>query len=399
MLRIERIRNDIAALSRLAATAQINRHAALQLARRWWDLQAHLEPLLREVPGAAPSWSGAVPATLSPPGKAIPSLLHDSRTDPPARLQNLVLIGVDGSQIFPDRHALTLYYLIQVGAVIFRYDGRAPGVEVREWLHYKDEELFDAQDYLIGSEVLGQERMIQEMVVLADLAAIECRSGANAVFGLTDGPLLWPYIDRGRSMGQKLRTYLEALKRVQESGCIPVGYVDRPGGRPLLDMLWASHLSREDLVEKWQDNPLPPLDDESLMLHVLAPEERTAWFTRPTPTNARHAGMGQEIWFCYQRLDNPGPERAGRPAIARIEVPAWAVDDEASLNPMHAALLHQAQALDNYPYVLARAHEEALVTTQDKAALEQSIQRELFAAGIIAEASDKARQKLLLGRK
>jgi hypothetical protein len=199
MLRIERIRNDIAALSRLAATAQTKQHAALQLARRWWDelpsavdLQAHLDPLLREVPGAAPSWSGAVPATMAPPGKTIPSVLYDSRTDPPARLQNLALIGVDGSQIFPDRHALTLYYLIQVGAVIFRYDGRAPGVEVREWLHYKDEELFDAQDYLIGSEVLGQERMIQEMVVLADLAAIECRSGANTVFGpISTGDAVW----------------------------------------------------------------------------------------------------------------------------------------------------------------------------------------------------------------
>jgi hypothetical protein len=270
---------------------------------------------------------------------------------------------------------------------------------VREWLHYREEELFDAQDYLIGSEVLGQERMIKEMEVLAELAAAERRSSPRAILGLTDGPLLWPYIERGRSTGEKLHTYLEALAQVQRAGSIPVGYVDRPGGRPLLDTLWASRLRQEELREKWHDNPLHPLDDESLMLHLLAPEEHTGWFTRPTPTNARHAGAGQEIWFCYQRLDSPSLGQGGHPAIARIEVPGWAIAEHDALAQLHPALLHQAQALNGYPYVLARAHEEALVTTRDKAALEQSIQLELFDAGIFAEASGKARQKLLLGRK
>lgn len=398
MLRIERLRNDIAELSRLAATAQRRQLEAVQLARRWWDelpdaidLRTHLEPLLQESAGMAPSWSGGVPATIAPPGEPVSRPITD--------LKGLIAIGVDGSQIFPDRHALALYYLIQVGAVIFRYNGGAPGVEVREWLHYKEEELFDEQDYLIGSEALGQERMIKEMEVLAELSATEYQGPDSPVLGLTDGPLLWPYVQRGRSTGEKLGTYLKALKSVQASGAIPVGYVDRPGGRPLLDMLWASRLAGEDLGEKWSENPLQPLDDEILMMHLLAPGEHTTWFTRPIPTNTRHAGAGQEIWFCYQRLDGPDQARGGHPTIARIEVPSWAVIGEAPLAPMHAMLLHQAEALDGYPYVLARAHEEALVTTLDKAALEQSIQRELFGAGIWAQASDKARQKLLLGRR
>jgi hypothetical protein len=398
MLRIERIKKDITALSRLAATAQTKQQEALQLARAWWnelpgavELTAHLEPLLEETASATSAWSGAVPTTKAPPHVPVSAAITG--------LQELTVIGVDGSQIFPDRHALALYYLIQVGAVIFRYNGKAPGVEVREWLHYKEEELFDAQDYLIGSEVLGQERMIKEMEVLAELSLAECPTCAGAVLGFTDGPLLWPYVERGRGIGEKLRTYLEALQHVQQAGAIPVGYVDRPGGRPLLDMLWASRLAKEELRDKWRDNPLHPLDDEMLMLHLLAPEEHTTWFTRPTQTNARHAGVGQEVWFCYQRLDGPNQGRGGHPPIARIEVPGWAISGEQPLVQMHAALCHQAQALDGYPYVLARAHEEALVTTQDKTALEQTIQRELFGAGIFAEASDKARQKLMLGRK
>ena len=130
------------------------------------------------------------------------------------------------------------------------------------------------------------------------------------------------------------------------------------------------------------------------MARVLAPGVWTTWFTRPTPTNRRHAAEGQEIWFCYANL---GSQHA--PAIARIEVPAWAAVRENAMRALQAALCHQAAALDGYPYVLARAHEEALVTTQDKATLEHAIQQELLGAGIVAQSSDKARQKLLLGRR
>jgi hypothetical protein len=387
VLRIERIRDDIADLSRQAIEAQLARRTALAQAREWLagapdpeTLRAHLQPLL----GQPDRWSGALPLTREPIGAQI--------SCPELPLTDMTLIGVDGSQIYPDRHALTLYYLLQVGALTFRYDGSAPTSATFAWLHYEERELFDDHGYLIGGETLGMARMVREMEVLATLCAGAQRERDESVLGLSDGPLLWPYLDRTAKAEQTCGSYLEALRSVQRGGGVPVGYVDRPGGRPLLDLLWASRLSADELTDKIEDNPLRALTDDDLMAGVLSPGARTPWFTRPTATNERHAREGQEIWFCYMRLG-----AADAPTIARIEMPAWAATDDGTVARCHAALQHQASALRGYPYVLARAHEEALVTTQDKAALEQAIQREMLAAGVLALPSDKAQQKALLG--
>lgn len=398
MLRIERLRKDIVALSQLAAAAQHRQRTALDQALDWWshlseadEIRAHVHPLVHPSSGVESGWTGALPATSAPVGTPVACKPED--------LQGLTLIGVDGSQIFPDRHALTLYYFIQVSACVFHYNGQAPDIHVREWLRYQETDLFDTRGYLIDSDMLGMERTVKEMQMLAELAPQERQKASLAVIGLADGPLLWPYADRGRVADESLTTYLKTMQAMRQSGAAPVGYVDRPGGRHLLEMLWACQLSEDELAERWRDNPLHPLDDEEFVLHLLAPGERTAWFTRPSSMNMRHAEAGQEIWFCYQRMDNREPGYTSHPTAARIEAPAWAIEDGTLLELLHAALQHQAYVLNGYPYVLARAHEEALVTTQDKTALEQSIQRELFNTGIFAEASDKARQKLLLGRK
>ncbi len=397
MLHIERIRTEITALGHRAAQDRQARRQALALAQAWLDeavetdqLRAHLGPLLAAADAAASAgtgtirWHGAVPCS---PGKI--NRQRPAEDIPPA---DLVLIGVDGSQIYPDRHALILYYLLQVGALTFRYDGNTPTVHTREWLRYDEADLHDAQGYLIGGEALGMERMVKEMEVLADLVELERHSTTSPVLALSDGPLLWPYVERGNRTDPHFSIYLEALRNVQQAGGIPVGYVDRPGGRPLLDLLWATRLAPEELIARIEENPLKRLSDGDLMLEILAPGAWTPWYTRATATNRRHAGDGQEIWFCYANL---GTQHS--PAIARIEVPAWAAGQDVAMTALQAALRHQGQALGGYPYVLARAHEEALVTTQDKTALEQAIQRELFSVGILAQPSNKARQKLLLG--
>jgi hypothetical protein len=389
MLRLERVRADIAALGQRAAVDRQKQHTALELAQRWLSdlpdsmtLREHIQPLLRETD----RWSGAIPTTPEP--------LSVQYRCPAVSLDGHIVIGVDGSQIFPDRHALALYYLLQVGAIIFRYNGAAPTVHTTEWLRYEEGDLFDAHGYLIGGEALAAERMVREMEVLAQLVAIEQSETRGCIFGLSDGPLLWPYTDRDSGVHQATTDYLAALAQVQLTNAIPVGYVDRPGGRPLLDVLWASRLASEDLLKRIEENPLGRLTDEHLLRQVLEPGSRTPWFTRRTATNQRHASAGQEIWFCYMDLGT-----ARDRAIARIEVPAWAPARGDAVAALHTALCHQSAALGGYPYALARAHEEALVTTQDKTALEQAIQRQLLELGIVALPSNKARQKALLGKR
>jgi len=390
VLHIERLRVDIEALSRLALERQTLREDDIARALRWLA-EAPEATTLRErlatVTTGNHDWPGALPA-----GDALLDARFTVDGDPP---RGTVVIGVDGSQVYPDPHAAAFYYLIQIGGLAFGYDGSRPRPYSCELLHFKDEELYDAQGYLISPERVGMERLVQEMAYLAELTTVEHHLAPTApLIALTDGPLLWPYVERSRADAQAVDAYLDALGEIRRVGGLPVGYVARPGGRALVELLWASRLAPEDVPGRLAENPLRQLTDAALMARFLAPGERSAWFTRPSATNRRHAGHGHEVWFCYV---NVGMARA--PVIARVESSGWGAQNADAITTLHAVLLHQAQVLNGYPYVLARAHEEALVTTVDKAALDAEIQRQLFAQGILARPSEKAQQKAYLGKR
>ncbi|MEM5774272.1 MAG: hypothetical protein AAGU05_04660, partial [Anaerolineaceae bacterium] len=55
-------------------------------------------------------------------------------------------------------------------------------------------------------------------------------------------------------------------------------------------------------------------------------------------------------------------------ALARVELPAWAAQDERLLNLLHCTLVEQCAMLgaNPYPYCLHRAHEIALVGFEEK---------------------------------
>jgi len=390
MLHLERLKTDIDAMGLLAAERQQQRESDITKALRWLaeapepaELRARLAPVV----SSEHDWAGALPTTAAPLAAR-----YAADGDPP---HGAVLIAVDGSQIYPDEHAAALYYLLQIGGVAFRYDGSRPTPYSCESLHFRDDELYDDRGYPISVERVGMQRLVREMEYLAELTALERRfAPAAPLVAITDGPLLWPYVERSRADFRALEAYLEAISGIRQAGALPVGYVARPGGRALVELLWAGQLAPEDIPGKLADNPLRRLTDAALMAHVLQPGERSTWFSRPSATNQRQAGHGHEVWFCYV---NVGVLRA--PVIARVETPRWGAADDAAIAALHAILLHQSYVLNGYPYTLARAHEEALVTTTDKAALDAEIQRRILAQGIVARPSEKAQQKAFLGRR
>lgn len=389
MLHIEQLRQSITEMRRQVGIQQRRRMSLLQLAMQWLEeLPEDLRPRAQLLPLAdnASSWLSVLPAEDTGITTQIPC--------PSVNRSHVVTIGVDGSQIYPDRHAPLLYYLLHIGALVFRYTQEAPETYTQVWLRYREEDLYDAHGYLIDSEALNIERAIKEMEVAATLAEKERRRTAAPIVVLIDGPLLWPYTERSADDGH-LRDYLSALSRLQQADAIPVGYVDRPGGHPLLTLLWVSRQLTQGAAEGITGQyPLRGLSDLDLMERVLAPGNRTVWFTRPNTTNRLHASAGQEIWFCYARFGSPASA-----SVARVEVPAWSAKDRDAIDVVQSVLQHQAQVLSGYPYVLARAHEEALVTAKDKRILEQAMQRELLRGGIYAEPSAKAQQKSLLAHR
>lgn len=374
------------------ALARLNDHAREHLSRRDQAARAALEQLRRapapevlrtRIRQAPSEWAGAVPVDETPLAEIL-----TAATPPPA---GAVVLGVDGSQILPDRHAPVQYYVLQVGCLRFCYDGSTPVESGYAELHYEEAELYDEHDLLIGARVLGLKRLVLEMTYLAEQveAARQAYPAAPAIYALTDGPLLWSsYGEEGRTVQKLFELYMAAFHKIQQAGGVPVGYVERPSGAYLLKLLSLPPTDEEEFAP-----PAPPyvspdhLRDADVMARHLPAGGRTPWFQRMAPANREHQAQGQAIVACYV---NAG---TNYPVIARVEVPLWALDQTERL----FGVLHHQNALLHYPYVLARAHELAVITSEDKAALEQAMQSALWSHGF--RPSEKARTKLTLARR
>ncbi len=391
MLHLEQLAPHIASLGHYLADRRRRWQSEAEMAKRWLaeapPADEELRVRLRLLAEHFPSIPMAVPALNAP--------LNTQIAVPPSPLppRGTAIIGVDGSQIYPDRHAPILYYLLQVGALYFRYDGSTPRPFRKATLYFEDHELYEASGQLISASRIAMRRTVAEMRYAAELVRVAAGEGAPPpIFVLSDGPLLWVgNRRRGDEEARARQSYLEALSRIREAGGAPVGFIERPGGRYFVTLLWAVRLDDETPSEAFEQHPLRQLSDEMLMRVWLPPGARTLWLERLSEANNAHAQAGHRIWFCYLNVGE-----AGHPVIARVEVPAWVARHPTWPAQLHVTLYHQAAVLRGHPYVLARAHEEALVTARDKAALEQFIQRHLLALGIPALPSEKATQKRLL---
>ncbi|MFP4343329.1 MAG: DNA double-strand break repair nuclease NurA [Anaerolineales bacterium] len=383
MLRLEQLKSKITALGAHAVEKRQRRALEVEELLTWLESgpeAASLRQRLQEEEEETTAY--AEPVEDGPLNRRV------AVTGAPARQS--VLVAVDGSQIMPDRHAPVLYYLLQMGGLLFTYDGEAPRSQTAASLHYEDAELYDQEGQVITHQ-LGMRRAVAELSFLARLVAEVEQEAPRPILALTDGPLLWPYSGRSQEeIDALLPAYFAALSRMREQGGMPIGFVERPGGRPLVDLLRLTHPDPERTTEPQR----LLLTDQVLMARFLEPGQRSPWFRRNSPLNQRHQRYGHPIWFCYLHVGEPG-----YPVIARVEVPEWAARQGEWVESMQRVLVHQSCVLGGHPYALARAHELALVTLQDRQALDALLQRRLLEAGVVVHPSEKARQKSYLGRR
>jgi hypothetical protein len=64
---------------------------------------------------------------------------------------------------------------------------------------------------------------------------------------------------------------------------------------------------------------------------------------------------------------------------------------------LHGAVMAQCRLVTSYPYVLARAHELAVITTDERRQLEAYVESALLRHGIHGQPSQKAFLKSLTG--
>lgn len=387
MLHIKHLTQALEALSVRAQTQLTQRAQAAQQALTYLRTVGARNSLQARLERAEPGWDGARPLERDIPLAQV----FTAAAAPPA---GTVALGVDGSQIFPDRHAAVPYYVLQVGWLRFSYDGSAPQGDGYAELHYEGDENLDERDGFISPRLIGLQRMVLEMEKLAEQVEVTRAAypDAEAVYAFSDGPLAWSsYGQEGPPVQELCERYLTALERVQAAGGVPVGYVERPGGTHLLELLKLPPTTDEAPEAAALINLPPYLRDRDVMALHLASGQRTPWFERYTPAHERHAARGQGLVFCYLNAGGPYP------VIARVELPRWAI---AHSETVFSLLNHQNALLGGYPYLLMRAHELAVITSEDKAQLEQALQQVIWQKQRVAlRPSEKARYKSTLARR
>jgi hypothetical protein len=317
------------------------------------------------------------------------------------------LIAADGSQILPDRHAAFLYYLINIGIVVyFHGSGRGPLTATWPTLAYPrladgvgngaaSEAALEEEedDFAASSAVVNVRRDLAEIDALAEMAG---GYHAPLLLALMDQRLLyWPALaSRGGESDRAVDSWLAAMGRLRRTGALLAGYIDRPGKSSVITLLeTVENIERPgyDITALGRRSLWQGPTDVDLFCQVLGPGQRSKTFVEVSEHNRRFREDDPAHEICFFYL-NPG--RNGR-QIARVDIPRWVAEDSAQVEAVHSLLYDQCTLAGNYPYVLTRADEMAVVGRQDQAELEYRIALRMQAVGLDGEITAKQWSKEL----
>jgi hypothetical protein len=131
------------------------------------------------------------------------------------------------------------------------------------------------------------------------------------------------------------------------------------------------------------------LTDIDLYELFLQPGDRSAVFAEISQHNSafRRRDPENEVCFFYLRTGE------GKGQLARVDIPMWVARDETTVSAVHALIYDQCQILGNYPYVITRADEIAVVGKRDQEELENRIALRLAEQGIDTTMTSKQQSK------
>jgi hypothetical protein len=348
----------------------------------------HIDPdlLQRKIDKAGDRWVGAIP-TQEPLNTSHPPL-------PLPAIMNV--LGADGSQIHPDRHAAMMYYLINIGGIHIRYgSGSPPATSSQGFLHFREEDLYDEYGAEVSSAYINACRDALELEKLADLAA---RCHPDPTLAILDNSLLLWFANQSTEsirylVDRILMDYFRSLTLLRNSGAALAGFIDRPGHASIISLIHLASIDLDDLCDEvLRANPFRGVPDRALFQHLLPSGHRSSIFVQSARLNRDFRNAGHEIHFFYLNLGEANP-------IARIEIPQWVASSPELLTYVHSGILEQCKTTSGFPYILIRAHELAVVTHEDRKSLESMIQRSLLQQGVAAGHSQKAESKLWTARR
>jgi hypothetical protein len=318
----------------------------------------------------------------------------DVAIDPIGLPERVTIVAADGSQIYPDRHGLALYYVINIGSLILRLgSGEAPIVEASPEVYYDEKQLYDDDENLITAQLINARRTVMELTTLTRLACAEVQLAATVA--LSDGNIALRVKQEGIPERERQRLqdqYLAQLHRLRGSHVTVGSFISRPSATSVVRLLHLARTCSFDRVAEYVKNRVRPYEgitDTPIFAALLKPTQRSAIFKQVTQWAKPYEEAGHAIHFFYVNVSTPE-----RRVVVRVEMPEWVAVDVNKVNLLHAVVVDQCRVTSiPYPYVLTRADEMAVITTVEKSNLEQMIALEMVKRDVEATPSEKAATK------
>ncbi|MFK0731959.1 MAG: DNA double-strand break repair nuclease NurA [Gloeotrichia echinulata GP01] len=308
------------------------------------------------------------------------------------------VIATDGSQIAPNHHEIAYCYLLNIGRVVLHYgQNRHPLLDSLPEIFYRPEDLYVSRQWGIRTEEwMSYCRTASETTVLAELACGVVDEGNNSnltpaisnpkarvpSLAMVDGSLIYWFLEQlpFDARDRILPPILEAWKQMRDAQIPLMGYLSAARNVEAMNFLRLSACPHPvpdcitfcpNQLEKVPCKIFEPLRDTTLWTTQLKPGQRGPLWR----SNSRILELyeDQSIYFCYVHV---GTE------IARIELPAWVVQNTAMLDQALGLMLAQVQKGYGYPVAIAEAHNQAVVRGGDKARFFALLERQMIKAGI-----------------
>jgi len=295
------------------------------------------------------------------------------------------LLASDGSQISPSSHDAVSIALINTSRICFRQgSGSAPEIIWQTRFLFDEDGRIDLGQ--MSDDLVALRRDMSEMEILGMFNG----DSAEQTIALGDGPIeLFHQPRQGENFEKYFKDYLDMLKAIQLKGMALAGYTDRPRAALVSRMLELS-------VPAGEKPNLAQLEDQAVFKRLLTPGGRSAIFELRSTASPRYEDE-LALYFFYLNVGS-----AGKPWIARVEIPRWVAEDSAKTALVHRALLDQCALMNSrpYPYILHRAHEEAVVRFDEKEQLVERLSGELSRHGLgVSQPSNKQSAKDLGARR
>lgn len=279
------------------------------------------------------------------------------------------VVGIDGSQIYPDRHEGISCGLIHAAAIAIEYNQQSVlQLESRTEL-VGTEESVDAGTI----DALRQDYELQ--------LAVETVQQRKTDFILFDGSLLYWHLEQYNEIMQEqfAGRYLASMYKLYEQKIPVIGYVSLPNNTELMRLLTAYAQSIDHRVPEG-------LLDRDLMLQELQPFTCSALY-KTNASVARWYPKPLKPYFLYMHT---GTE------IARIELPGWLLEDSAQFERTLQRIIDQVMLGDGYPVVLAHAHAHAVINSTDRQYFYHLLYQHAAQRGTLMQRSRKLQHKYQL---